>query len=133
MRLQLSPSGNSGHFFRLWIVADSCERLCRKICSFWSVISSRKRLIAEKNSPLKAKPIALELAELIKSGKPDKRLKWKSADVARILIGTVIPDDALKQTVAGRRNRLRECWQDELLNYGWEVKPRWTVRRRASG
>jgi hypothetical protein len=94
---------------------------------------NRKRLVGTRNSPQKIKPIAKELADRIKKGEQDERLKWKSAGEVRILIAGVIPDDAPNQTVSGRRKRLKIALQDELSGDCWEVSPNWTVRRKPQG
>ena len=80
----------------------------------------RKRWLGgPRNSPLKVGPIANEIAELIKGGKPDPRLKWKSPTEVRILIGEVIPDNCPNQTLEGRRKRFKKALQEILLAEGW--------------
>jgi hypothetical protein len=74
-----------------------------------------------RNSPLKVGPIAAEIAELIKTKKQDSRLKWKSADEAKIIIGEVIPDDCPNQTLVGRRMRFKKALQESLREHGWEL------------
>jgi hypothetical protein len=82
----------------------------------------RKRWLGgPRNSPLKVGPIAAEITELIKRGKPDTRLKWKSADEVRILIGEVIPADCPSQTLVGRRMRFKRALQEALREDGWEL------------
>jgi hypothetical protein len=82
----------------------------------------RKRWLGgPRNSPLKVGPIAAEIAELIKTGKQDPRLKWKSSDEAQIKIGLVIPDDCPNQTLVGRRKRFKGALQESLREHGWEL------------
>ena len=80
----------------------------------------RKRWLGgPRNSPLKVGPLAAEIAELIKGGKQDPRLRWKSPDEVRVLIGEVIPDDCPNQTLVGRRMRFKRALQESLLE--WEL------------
>jgi hypothetical protein len=82
----------------------------------------RKRWLGgPRNSPLKVGPLAAEIAELIKGGKQDPRLKWKSPDEVRVLIGEVIPDDCPNQTLVGRRMRFKRALQESLRENGWEL------------
>lgn len=91
----------------------------------------RKRWVGgPRNSPLKVAPIAAEIAELIKSGKSDPRLKWKSADEVRILIGEVIPADCPNQTLVGRRMRFKKALQEALD--GWELTTYTNTAKRVS-
>jgi hypothetical protein len=83
----------------------------------------RRWLGGSRNTPLKVGPIAAEIAELIKTGKQDPRLKWKSTDEARISISKVIPDNCPNQTLVGRRRRFKKALQESLREHGWELFP----------
>lgn len=78
---------------------------------------------------LNVRPIAQEIAQLIEGGKEDPRLKWSKDGTVRVKSGEIIPDDAVKQTIAGRRRRfwaaldaaLATTWQRRGQTY--ERKP----------
>jgi len=81
----------------------------------------RRWLGGSRNSPLKVGPIAAEIAELIKTGRQDPRLKWKSPDEVHILIGEVIPDNCPNQTLVGRRRRFKKALHESLREHRWEL------------
>jgi len=84
--------------------------------------SPRKRwVVGHRNSPLKVGPIAAEIGELIVKGKQDPRLKWKSPNEAKVVIGVVVPDNCPQQTLTGRRKRFKKALQEYLNPYGWEL------------
>ncbi len=68
-----------------------------------------RRQVRPMQQRLDVQPIAEELAAAILEGQPDDRLKWDGTDHVRLLIGEVLPTgSAVKETLAGRRKRLRE-------------------------
>ena len=68
------------------------------------------------------KPVAAELFKAITAGQPDHRLKWDGESRVRVLIGKVIPErSAVKDTLAGRRRRLREALTRLLLPARWRM------------
>jgi len=80
------------------------------------------RQIRPKGKSLDVKPLAVEIADLIMSGKQDQRLKWFSDGKVQVLIGIVIPETN-KQTTAERRKRFRNALDRELTP-GWKsVRP----------
>ena len=77
---------------------------------------------------LDVKPLAEKVAHLIAQREEDCVLKWYEDGRVRVHVGKLIPDDAAKQTVTGRRKRF---WKslDELLAADWtrdgtQYKPR---------
>ena len=80
-----------------------------------------KRQVQPKNPQLKVRPIAAEIAKLIKQNKNDPRLVWKSTSEVRIKIGEIIPDICPKLTLSGRRKRFRAAFDEELKQIGWSM------------
>ncbi|QEL17839.1 hypothetical protein PX52LOC_04850 [Limnoglobus roseus] len=67
-------------------------------------------------------PVAEELASAILGGRQDPRLKWDGAGRVRLLMNTVLPTgSAVKETLAGRRKRLREAVAALLGAAGWKM------------
>jgi len=65
-------------------------------------------------------PVADEIAEKILSGEPDDRLRWLPDGRVRVEMGKVFPKGSgYKQTVQGRRRRLREALIERLEPSGW--------------
>lgn len=55
-------------------------------------------------------PVAEEFAHAILAGRQDERLKRDGKDHVRLLIGEAFPaGSAVKETLAGRRKRLRQA------------------------
>ena len=81
-----------------------------------------RRQIRLKRARLRVGPIALEVATLIKDGKEDPRLYWRSPNEATIKIGKVIPDDCPQWTLSGRRRRFRAALELELQQVGWRLE-----------
>jgi hypothetical protein len=79
-----------------------------------------RRQVEPRNPPLHVGPIAQEIADLIIQGKQDPRLKWKSPNKVRVLVGKVIPADCPQQTLAGRRKRFWDALSAQLNDAGWE-------------
>ncbi len=51
----------------------------------------------------------------------DDRLKWaKGNQRVQIQIGKIIPDEAAKDTVQGRRRRFSKLLKETLAEMGWE-------------
>ena len=58
----------------------------------------------------------------ILAGRADERLKRDGEDHARLLIGEVLPaGSAGKETLAGRRKRLREAVATLIAPAGWRI------------
>ncbi len=65
-------------------------------------------------------PIARELADSIAAGGADERLKWQGAEIVRVLMAKIFPyDSGYRQTVTGRRKRLRAALEAILGEKGW--------------
>jgi hypothetical protein len=70
----------------------------------------------------KVKPVAVELLNAIIAGQSDDRLKWEGDSKVRVLIGKVIPErSAVKDTLAGRRKRLRDELTRLLASAQWKL------------
>jgi hypothetical protein len=80
----------------------------------------RYRQLLPRAETVRVEPIAKELAKRIASAKADKRLKWQSADTVRILMSKVFSyESGFKQTISGRRKRLRAKLGPLLAESGW--------------
>jgi hypothetical protein len=97
----------------------------------WQVDLERGRATCEKSSSyrqfvpraeqVQVEPIANEIAEAIATRRDDdQRLEWKSDGTVRVVISKVFPTGSgYKETVAGRRKRLRETLNRLLASRGW--------------
>ena len=66
--------------------------------------------------------LAAELCAAVTAGQPDDRLKWEGDSKVRVLIGKVIPErSAVKDTLAGRRKRLRDELTRLLASAHWKL------------
>lgn len=82
----------------------------------------RKKRIRQIEPALDVDPIAQEVVKDILDMKKDsKYLQWKSNEKVKVRMGEIIPKkfDSKKQTLAGRRKRLREKIEKLLLPKGW--------------
>jgi hypothetical protein len=95
---------------------------CEKATASYDQYSSRRRQLYPKAPALKLWPVAHEIAESIRKGAADKRLKWLSPTAAKLLISEILPDSAA-ETRAGRRKRLYAILLQELAVEGWEKRP----------
>ena len=91
------------------------------------------RMLEKRDPPLKVEPLADEIRDIIKHGVEDKRLKWYSADKVKLEIANIIPDNAAKQTVSGRRKRFSKALQERLVKDGWgKISPQHVYERKQS-
>src|SRR5208283_4498792 len=64
--------------------------------------------------------IADEIARKITNGEADDRLRWLGDGRVRVELGRIFPErSGYKQTVQGRRRRLREALIERLTTKGW--------------
>ena len=72
-----------------------------------------------------------EIADLICSGQSDPRLKWRTNDEVRVLVGKIVVAGTLaKQTLKGRRKRFWTALDERLQGQGWEAAGPGTYRRK---
>jgi hypothetical protein len=65
-------------------------------------------------------PLAEEIAQLIVSHRDDQRLQWYDDGRVRVFVGKILPESsAVKQTLAGRRKRIRTAVKERLAGQGW--------------
>jgi hypothetical protein len=84
--------------------------------------SAGRRQVRPMQMRLNVRPLADELAHLIASRAPDPRLKWSRDGRVTVRIGKVLPEDsAVKQTLLGRRRRLRNQLEQKLAERGWRT------------
>lgn len=82
--------------------------------------TNRRRVIGERQSPVNVEPIADEIADAIRNGREDPRLKWYSESKVQVRIGKVLlAKSAVRQTLDGRRARLREAIRKRLQPLSW--------------
>jgi hypothetical protein len=92
------------------------------------------RQVLARAEGVRIEPIARELADTIVAGGADKRLKWQGADTVRVLMAKIFPSDSgYRQTVTGRRKRLRAALEALLGEKGWREIRRDVYSKAASG
>jgi hypothetical protein len=75
-------------------------------------------------------PIAAEIAGLILHGGKDERLHWLDDGRVRVEMGRIFPEQSgFKQTIQGRRRRLRAALIEALARRGWPHLGRNTFRQ----
>lgn len=79
----------------------------------------KPRLVGKRDKPLKVASLAVEIAQLIVSGREDARLKWLGPNLVRVEIGRVIPATN-RETTAARRQRLIKALEKQLQSQGWQ-------------
>ena len=84
-----------------------------------------RRQVRPPQQGFDVKPVAAELCNAIIAGNQDDRLKWEGDSKVRVLIGKVLPEkSAVKDTLAGRRKRLRDELTRLLVQARWKpVRP----------
>ena len=72
---------------------------------------------------LKVEPIVDSVIEAVQARKtlPGDALVWVADDQVRIKQAVLIPDDASKQTMSGRRKRFRSAMQSAMATIGWDI------------
>ena len=89
--------------------------------------TGKRKPIKERQPRLEAGPIVDELASRITAGEEDSRLKWVTdRRKVRVLVSEILPSrSASKQTLVGRRKRLREALKKRLEPDGWTEVAVW--------
>jgi hypothetical protein len=92
-----------------------------------------QRQVSRTASRVDIAPIAAEIADLIVGGVSDERLRWLDDGRVRIEMGRIFPEQSgVKQTVQGRRSRLREALIESLGRMGWRHLGRNVFAKEAS-
>jgi hypothetical protein len=101
----------------------------RAECQRWTVDLEKKSATCERTghrqlSPMATRvdvePIADEIADKIVNGEPDDRLRWLGDGSVRVEMAKIFPTGSgYKQTVQGRRRRLRDALIERLNPMGW--------------
>jgi hypothetical protein len=79
-----------------------------------------QRQLKPMQARLDVRPIAEELAGMIRSRQEDERLRWARDGSVRVLQSKVLPrGSAVAQTLQGRRRRLDSALGDLLRGAGW--------------
>jgi hypothetical protein len=85
------------------------------------LVKSGHRQLLPMAKRIYVKPLVKELLHAIRTGKKDKRLMWHGEDEVILMTTDIFPKgSAVRMTLEGRRNRLREAVATELLTEGWE-------------
>lgn len=89
--------------------------------SSWSagITSTRRRQLRPTQQRLNVSDYVRELAEAILHNRESSSLKRYPDGRVKVLIGTIIPDDGFKQTIAGRRKRFRIALEKQISVHGW--------------
>lgn len=100
-----------------------------------SVVVVGRRQLQSPQPRMNVMPVAEELASAILGGRQDPRLKWDGAGRVRLLMNTVLPTgSAVKETLAGRRKRMREAVAALLGPIGWQaVGSNWYTQTENAG
>jgi hypothetical protein len=89
---------------------------------------ARSRQLSPTRARLDVRPLVEEVARLIVSRQEDDRLRWGADGRVRVLLGKVLPEgSAVRQTLAGRRKRLRAALTERLGREGWRPTGHWYV------
>lgn len=87
-----------------------------------AIKSVGRRQVRPMQAKLDMAPIAQELADAILAERQDDRLKWIGENQVRLLIGKVLAARSVaKETLAGRRKRLREGVARAVASAGWKM------------
>jgi hypothetical protein len=78
----------------------------------------RRQLYAKAKSA-RMDPIAAEIADLIRQGRKDERLYWRSANCVRVNFKATVPG-GVSQTFTGRKKRFKELLSSALAPEGWQ-------------
>jgi len=81
----------------------------------------RHRQKRPMSPPVDVKPIAEELARKMLAGEADERLRWRDDGTVGLLTGVAFSEGP-KQTLAGRRKRLRKALEERLAEEGWTME-----------
>ena len=89
--------------------------------STWTaqIVSVRRRQLHRTSARLDVTGDAARVADDILNDRESPSLKRYSDGRVKVLIGTIIPDDGFKQTIAGRRKRFRKSLEGILIDQGW--------------
>lgn len=95
------------------------------------------RQLAAMRPRLKVEPIVNSVIEAVQAGEtlPSGALVWDANDQVRIQQSVLIPDEASKQTISGRRRRFRFAMQDAMKAIGWDIistRPALKFKKRAT-
>lgn len=73
--------------------------------------------------PVRMKPVALEIAAIVRSGADDERIVWETDDRSRVhvVMSRIIPS-GYKQTTASRKTKFIAYFEAELAANGWIAK-----------
>jgi len=84
------------------------------------------------NSPrLDIPKLAEEVARAVNENPDDPRLKWRPGEAVQPVLSRIIPSVGPKQTVEGRRRRLRDALPEAMAEVGWEPIDRGVYRKRS--
>lgn len=79
------------------------------------------RQVYPRQPPLDVRSIAEEIAQLVVNHQEDERLRWKKDGSVHVNISRILPEgSAVKQTLEGRRIRMRDAVQERLNQEGWQ-------------
>jgi hypothetical protein len=84
------------------------------------IISKKLRQLKPAAKRMDVTVPAEKILAAIQNAEESPSLKWYPDGRVRVLIGTIIPDDGYKQTVAGRRRRFRHHLENRLSEMGWD-------------
>jgi hypothetical protein len=97
------------------------------------IIGASRRQMEPMAKGVDVEPIREDIVQKIFAGEEDPRLRWIEPGVVQVVLSRIFPDgSAYKQTVEGRRKRLRDALGAKLECQGW-MHQGWNVFRQEAG
>lgn len=93
------------------------------------IVGSRIRQLGLRAAAWDARPVAAALVDAIVNGHDDDRFTRLADGSVRIVLTTLIPPGGPKQTLDGRRRRLRRELEKDLARHGWRRDGQTTYRK----
>jgi hypothetical protein len=89
------------------------------------ITGSGRRQLAPLADRVDVEPIKEEIVRKILAGEEDSCLRWIEPGMVQVTLSRIFPNGSgYKQTVEGRRRRLREALAEQLTSHGWTYQGR---------
>lgn len=89
----------------------------------WSarIVKEAKRQLYARAKPLCVDGLVKKVSRAILRGSKSKLIQCYPDGRVKVLIGSIIPQQGFKQTVAGRRQRFRDLLDGIMVRSGWQI------------